>query len=367
MARAQADPDVRARRRVADLRSSIRGWPRTPTWADRVVFFDVETTGLSGGAGTLAFLAGCGWFEDDGFHVRQFFLSGPAGERAMLRRARRRLRRRVAARHVQRPLVRRAADGDAMGVPPPRRADRDAAALRHAAARAPTVGPAGEADVQLPLSSLERSRASALHRLGDVPGFEIPTRYFQFLRTGDVRAIEGVLEHNRHDVVSLAAVTAHALAIARDGRGVLRLSGRAARARPALRTCGRSGARRRRVRAGRGGRAIARSAVRRSRGLAVLRRREHEYDEAAAAWQDVLDLSTCRRGVGARAKRRRGARDSSRASRPRSGRPRGATPRRSARAPRAGWPQRRVTGWIDWIERSHAARSATSALDKLAL
>ena len=33
-----------------------------PAWADRVVFFDVETTGLSGGAGTLAFVAGCGWF-----------------------------------------------------------------------------------------------------------------------------------------------------------------------------------------------------------------------------------------------------------------------------------------------------------------
>ena len=27
------------------------------------VFFDLETTGLSGGAGTLAFLVGCGWFE----------------------------------------------------------------------------------------------------------------------------------------------------------------------------------------------------------------------------------------------------------------------------------------------------------------
>ena len=27
------------------------------------MFFDLETTGLSGGAGTLAFLVGCGWFE----------------------------------------------------------------------------------------------------------------------------------------------------------------------------------------------------------------------------------------------------------------------------------------------------------------
>src|SRR5262245_14663881 len=34
-----------------------------PDWAGRVVFFDIETTGLSGGAGTLPLLAGCGWFE----------------------------------------------------------------------------------------------------------------------------------------------------------------------------------------------------------------------------------------------------------------------------------------------------------------
>ena len=43
------------------------------------MFFDLETTGLSGGAGTLAFLAGCGWFEGEAFRVRQFFLSSPVG------------------------------------------------------------------------------------------------------------------------------------------------------------------------------------------------------------------------------------------------------------------------------------------------
>jgi uncharacterized protein YprB with RNaseH-like and TPR domain len=57
----------------------------------------------------------------------------------------------------------------------------------------------------------------AFHRIGDVPGFEIPARYFHFLRTGDGAAIAGVLEHNRHDLVSLAGVMAHALALASDG------------------------------------------------------------------------------------------------------------------------------------------------------
>ena len=45
---------------------------------------DVETTGLVGGTGTYVFLVGLGTFEDSAFHLRQFFLAGLGGERAML-------------------------------------------------------------------------------------------------------------------------------------------------------------------------------------------------------------------------------------------------------------------------------------------
>ena len=49
------------------------------------VFFDLETTGLSGGAGTQAFLIGCAWFEDDGaLTTRQYLLARYSDERAML-------------------------------------------------------------------------------------------------------------------------------------------------------------------------------------------------------------------------------------------------------------------------------------------
>ena len=41
-----------------------------------------------------------------------------------------------------------------------------------------------------------------------MPGFEIPSRYFQFVRSGDARGLDGVLEHNRLDVLSLAMLTA---------------------------------------------------------------------------------------------------------------------------------------------------------------
>ena len=60
------------------------------------------------------------------------------------------------------------------------------------------------------LSALERA-VLGVHRLRDVPGLEIPSRYFRFLRSGNPSVIDGVIEHNRHDLLSLAALTAHAL------------------------------------------------------------------------------------------------------------------------------------------------------------
>src|SRR4051812_37626316 len=47
-------------------------------------YLDIETTGLSGGTGTYAFLVGVGTFEGYLFRVRQFFLADPGGEPAML-------------------------------------------------------------------------------------------------------------------------------------------------------------------------------------------------------------------------------------------------------------------------------------------
>jgi hypothetical protein len=59
------------------------------------------------------------------------------------------------------------------------------------------------------LSALEQALLG-VQRTGDVPGFEIPTRYFAFLRSGDASPLEPVLEHNRLDLVSLAALTSRA-------------------------------------------------------------------------------------------------------------------------------------------------------------
>src|SRR5687767_3468313 len=63
--------------RLLDPSLSVRETPRT-------VFIDLETTGLSGGAGTIAFLVGCGYFDLGAFQVRQFLLPSHAAERALL-------------------------------------------------------------------------------------------------------------------------------------------------------------------------------------------------------------------------------------------------------------------------------------------
>ena len=52
--------------------------------ARRTIFIDLETTGLSGGAGTVAFLVGCGFYDLGAFQVRQFLLTSYSAERALL-------------------------------------------------------------------------------------------------------------------------------------------------------------------------------------------------------------------------------------------------------------------------------------------
>jgi uncharacterized protein YprB with RNaseH-like and TPR domain len=265
-----------------------------PGWADRVVFFDLETTGLSGGAGTLPFLAGCGWFEQDGFHVRQFFLSAPAGERAMLEALARMfddatLLVTFNGRSFDVPLMemrwafhRTAAATDDLPhfdmLPSARRlwSRRD---VRDTPERSSCT-----------LASLERA-VLGFHRVNDVPGFEIPARYFQFLRSGDAAVIDGVLEHNRYDLLSLAAVMSHALWMAGEGPDACRepseqlglgvLYERAGQAERAMAAYERAAGpvSDRDVRA----QALAR--------LAPMLGRAGRHDDAAAAWLGVLDAT----------------------------------------------------------------------------
>jgi tetratricopeptide (TPR) repeat protein len=71
------------------------------------------------------------------------------------------------------------------------------------------------------LTTLERD-ILGLSREDDVAGFEIPARYFHFARTGDARGLAAVFEHNRLDLLSLAAVTSVVLGMIEEGPGATR-------------------------------------------------------------------------------------------------------------------------------------------------
>jgi hypothetical protein len=257
------------------------------------VFFDLETTGLSGGAGTYAFLVGCGAFDEEGaFVTRQFMLTRFADERPLLAA--------VAAE---------LAPAGALVSFNGKSFDAPVLETRYLYHRLPWAGAAlPHLDVLHParrfwrgdeemsscsLGSLERQILGA-RRVGDVPGFEIPARYFQFIRSGDARPLSAVLEHNRLDLLSLAGLTARLLHLVRGGPGA------AKDARESL-ALGRVYAR-----AGlelRAREAFHHAADRSSphgtirvdalRALALAWRRARQHEHAASCWRAVLDTPGC--------------------------------------------------------------------------
>ena len=166
-----------------------------------LVFFDLETTGLNGGAGTVAFVVGFGCFEGSRFHVWQFVLPSFAGERHVLAAV-------TAAVSRAHTLV--TFNGKSFDVPFMEmrwlyhRLETPLPALRHLDLVHPARrfwGPETGG-----LGALE-ARVLGFRRRDDVPGFEIPSRYFDYLRSGDPAPLRDVLSHNRLDLASLAVLT----------------------------------------------------------------------------------------------------------------------------------------------------------------
>jgi len=259
------------------------------------VFFDLETTGLAGGAGTYAFLVGCGRCEADGaFVTRQFLLVRHGDERELL-----------------------AAVGDALGAAGAlvsfngKSFDAPLLEMRHlfhrlewAAGRTPhldVLHPArrfwGGPDNSL--IALEAQLLGAM-RTGDVPGFEIPSRYFQFVRSGDAGPLAAVLEHNRLDLLSLAGLTARLLDLVRQGpeatadaQEALALGRVYARGGLDARACE---SYQRAVMVGKGARAST-TRIDALRSLALLHRRARRFEDAASCWQQLLAWPGCPPGV----------------------------------------------------------------------
>ena len=185
---------------------------------DGLCVLDLETTGLAGGAGTQAFLVGCACVDGDGVSIRQFLSPGFEHERAQLATVAEWMSGRSSlltfnGRTFDLPLLEMRFNYNRVAWPwahvphldalhPARRFWRDC----------PEVAGPDFDESSCSLGVLEK-RLSGVHRVGDVPGFEIPARYFQFARDGRAEPLEAVLEHNRLDLLSTLLVCARAASL----------------------------------------------------------------------------------------------------------------------------------------------------------
>jgi len=173
------------------------------------LFLDTETTGLAGGTGTMAFLIGLGWFDEGHFQVRQILARDFGEEKAALVY----LKAIAAGKKFLVTFNGKAFDVNLLTTRfIMNRMPSDLAGLPHLDLLHPSRRILGHRLENCRLVTLE-SDILGVEREGDIPGWEIPQRYFDWLRRRDPRLLADIFEHNRLDVISMATLTAHLVEI----------------------------------------------------------------------------------------------------------------------------------------------------------
>jgi uncharacterized protein len=170
------------------------------------VYFDTETTGLSTGAGTVIFLAGLARVEGASIVVRQHLLPDYPHERPLLRAV-------AAALAAATRIV--TYNGRSFDLP------LLTTRLTVHGLFAEQASLATVHDDLLPVArrlwrralggarlAMVEAGVLGIVRTSDCPSWEVPERYFSFLRGGTPDGLAAVLDHNLQDVVSLALLEA---------------------------------------------------------------------------------------------------------------------------------------------------------------
>lgn len=169
----------------------------------KTLFLDTETTGLTGGTGTIAFLIGVGFFQGEEFQVHQFFMRDYSEEKAALSIFKQLLESfqfliTFNGRHYDIPLL------ETRFI-----LSRTASKIREMP-NFDLLFPSRKiwkgAYENCRLVTLE-SRLLGMERVDDIPSEFIPTLYFDYLRTGDGQKIHRVFYHNQMDILSMVALT----------------------------------------------------------------------------------------------------------------------------------------------------------------
>lgn len=168
-----------------------------------LAFFDLETTGLSRGAGTVAFMAGISRFEKPGIlNIHQLLISDFPGEGVFLER--------LSALLGDNPVLvsfnGKCFDSQVLlnrflmnGIRPPFLAP----GIIHLDLLFPSRRLWKNEMDSCRLSAIEEE-ILGINRIDDLPGSEAPDAWFSFLRAGDTDRLLAVGDHNRDDCFALA-------------------------------------------------------------------------------------------------------------------------------------------------------------------
>ena len=174
---------------------------------ESVVFLDCETTGLSGGTGTIPFLIGLGFWKDQQFHLYQLFLHQPNAELALL----------TFLSEVLTPFqVVITFNGKSFDIPLLHTrfvlnfmedvfSNWGHVDMLHFARRLWRLRLSSRS-----LGSIEKEILKITRTDDEIPGWMVPEMYVDYLRSGDPNPLKGVFYHNKMDIVSLAALFIHA-------------------------------------------------------------------------------------------------------------------------------------------------------------
>ena len=172
------------------------------TKLENLLFIDTETTGLAGGTGTFAFLVGIGYFTENNFVVKQFFMTDPSAEKHLINALEVEFRKfsvfvSFNGKSFDIPLLKTRFILNQRNFKQIENLD-----LLHLSRRLwKNV---------LDNCSLQNLEKNVLHKhrdlTNDIPGSEIPQVYFDYLENKDASLLKNVFHHNKIDIISMAAL-----------------------------------------------------------------------------------------------------------------------------------------------------------------
>lgn len=163
-----------------------------------LLFLDTETTGLGGGAGTVAFLVGVGWIEGDHFILRQYWMRGYDEEADLVDKL---------EKHFENDPILISFNGKTFDVPLLKSRFIMQKKRMRELAHIDLLSHARRIfKLRLKHVNLTALEAALLghEREADLPGSLVPQRYFDYLKNGDQTLLDPVFEHNAQDIYSLS-------------------------------------------------------------------------------------------------------------------------------------------------------------------